>query len=815
MAYWLRGGAFAQDVVDSNLVQDSNDKSVYSYQFSNSDEIKSLLGSTKFPAYNGATESADNIKTLKITAKDNNGGTLKITHDGTNTGALGFNTSLQGYNFDIDLGTGGKLEIKDTASSKGQTMMLGALSGASRIKGDVEVTDGVMGVINGRHLDETFGGSLAITGNLTLKGTSAKDAKVFNYGGGNLSVSGTLKAENTQFIAGASNYSSLGTNGYYILSAGSFTSDKGTDSDGVKKFLSTEAANSGLVKFYDQTVDVFGVLPQLDSFGDYSWAWPDVNKFTNEIDMSSLLDSKLKVVGNNLYVTTEFKGVIENGKLKEDWQTTLNNNIKTIKKTQKTNLENAQKEIKESKEKTQAAIKFLNETITKLNNNQEVTYTPPTTTIATTVANTSTITKDQLSDVQEALSAYNSRLNALNSLEAQVNGKLANLGSFDSSGNSTFDISKAGIDGKIFESLITSNVGGKAALSADYLLGSKQIINELQKSAKSVSNSALNSPVSAMNMANDMAISNRLAKFSNPFSGVSVASLAGEKFAASNGVASDSSFAYGARTYDNNIWASVVGGANIIDSNSGALYGVSVGYDRAIFDNTILGAYFTYANAEIDTDVINQESDNFQVGLYSRTFINQHELDFKFYGQFASVDQDRRLSAGVQTADFDRYYFGGSLGYGYVFDAGKNFFIKPLVGLNLYYANTEDYTENGVLAQQVNSQSNFDMSVEAGLEMRKYISQDSYVYMTPKIEQYLVTSDDDYVGRFIGSASSFTIGGADKKKTYGSLIFGGDINIKDQFAFTFSAGVKQLFSGKVDDQDETYLSGNIGLKYQF
>lgn len=36
-----------------------------------------------------------------------------------------------------------------------------------------------------------------------------------------------------------------------------------------------------------------------------------------------------------------------------------------------------------------------------------------------------------------------------------------------------------------------------------------------------------------------------------------------------------------------------------------------------------------------------------------------------------------------------------------------------------------------------------------------------------------------------------------------------------KWAFTFSAGVKHLLGGKVNDESETYLSGNIGLKYQF
>ncbi|HDZ4966025.1 TPA: autotransporter outer membrane beta-barrel domain-containing protein [Campylobacter jejuni] len=261
--------------------------------------------------------------------------------------------------------------------------------------------------------------------------------------------------------------------------------------------------------------------------------------------------------------------------------------------------------------------------------------------------------------------------------------------------------------------------------------------------------------------------------------------------------------------------ANIIGGANIIDSKSGALYGVSVGYDRLVGEDTILGVYLTYANSEIKTNTAKQESDNLQLGLYSRTLYGNSEFDFKGYAQFGWTDQDRFIAGTTNSSDFTRKFLGASGTYGYVFDMGNDFYIKPLAGLNLYYSFTPDYNENGAFAQHVQSQSSFDTSIEAGAEFRKYLSKESYIYATPKIEQYVITSGDDYTARFLGSPTSFTINGSDKKKTYGSFIVGGDVNIKNQWAFTFSAGVKHLLGGKVNDESETYLSGNIGLKYQF
>ena len=250
-----------------------------------------------------------------------------------------------------------------------------------------------------------------------------------------------------------------------------------------------------------------------------------------------------------------------------------------------------------------------------------------------------------------------------------MNAKIKNLDA--KINNTNFDI-RSGQKGKIFASLAESNVGGKIAGTVDYIFSDGKVVNDIKKAAKAnAGNSALNSPIGAINMSNDMTISNRLAKFNNPYSTVNVASLAGEKFATGNGISSDSNFAYGARSYDNSIWANVIGGANIIDSKSGSLYDVSVGYDRLVGEDTILGAYLTYANSEIKTNMVNQDSDNLQLGLYSRTLFGNSELDFKGYAQFGWTDQDRFIAGTTNSSDFTRKFLGASETYGYVFDIRK------------------------------------------------------------------------------------------------------------------------------------------------
>ncbi|HEB8086432.1 TPA: autotransporter domain-containing protein [Campylobacter jejuni] len=719
-----------------------------------------------------------------------------------------------GYSFDLTADS-----LKFTGDAIGDANII-ATNGASTInaKNGVELNKGHIQVGNGTFFNQSFNGSLTINGDLKLT-----DSSVTNFGQANFNVNGKVSAQKTTFEAEALDLSRVTSNGFYIMSA-TKGFENAASSD--KSFTDVSSGNKGALVFHNPLVNISSNLMNQNYAGGVGTI-TNFDQIAPTTDLSSLYATELVQKGNSLYVNGNLATTRGN---RVDFDA-LNTAIKAEFTKQKTALEALYKNEKGSETGTFATNKkAVNDQITEYNRKDG---TIETSQKAVDTAKTQldeankkgeqeaikTAQKaydaavKKLEDDKKTLSELNNRLAEYNALIEDIKNKTANLN--DKINNAKFDI-RAGQKGQIFASLAESNVGGKLAGTADYIFANGKVINDVERAAQSnAGNSALNAPIGAINMSNDMAISNRLAKFSNPYSTVNVASLEGLKFAAGNGIASDSQYAYGARSYDNNVWANVIGGANIIDSKSGALYGVSVGYDRLVGEDTILGAYLTYADSKIKTSMVNQESDNLQLGLYSRTLYGNSEFDFKGYAQFGWTDQDRFIAGTVNSSDFTRKFLGASGTYGYVFDMGNDFYIKPLAGLNLYYSFTPDYNENGAYAQHVQSQSSFDTSIEAGAEFRKYLSKESYIYATPKIEQYIITSGDDYTARFLGSPTSFTINGSDKKKTYGSFIVGGDVNIKNQWAFTFSAGVKHLLSGKVNDESETYLSGNIGLKYQF
>lgn len=370
--------------------------------------------------------------------------------------------------------------------------------------------------------------------------------------------------------------------------------------------------------------------------------------------------------------------------------------------------------------------------------------------------------------------------------------------------------------GNTGESLkILSSIAGSSLHTQQVMqvITNQRFFKDTRDSARSATNftDASSSMMTAINVSNDMAISSRIARTNNPYQ-----SLSKEKFAASGTTGTDGAYSY-YETYNAAVWANAFGGANIIDGESGGLYGISIGVDGNVTDNVLLGIYATYANAELQDTLLSQESDNFQIGVYSQIKIAPTwELNLRAYGQLGQTDQRVSNIAGINTSDFDKKFFGISANVGKVFDMDNGFFLKPFGGVNYYYSHTPSYTERGtILAQSVESNTNNSVSLELGLEARKYFSSSSYLFVTPKIEQYIINNGDDYVGRFVGSSTSFSIAGEDKKKTYGQLVIGGNLEITDALSLNAGIGAKQILAGKVDSKNETYISGNVGIKYRF
>ncbi|PZT47155.1 autotransporter domain-containing protein [Helicobacter valdiviensis] len=365
--------------------------------------------------------------------------------------------------------------------------------------------------------------------------------------------------------------------------------------------------------------------------------------------------------------------------------------------------------------------------------------------------------------------------------------------------------------------MINSSINAGVGVGA---ITNKNFFKDVRESAKSSTDTLNNSSSvnGAMNISNDMAIGGRIARANNPYNAMKFANaLKANVLAKGTNIASDTPYDYyGTKTYQKSVWANAFGGANIVDGESGGLYGISFGADTMVNDNLLLGIYATYASSKIKDKLSTQDSDNYQIGVYSSyRFNHSWELNSKIYGQIGDTKQDINLAGNLNSSDFNRKFVGINTNIGKVFNLENGLFLKPFAGINYYYSNTPSYDEKGALPKHVESNTNNSFSLELGLEARKYFNENSYLFITPKIEQYVVNNGEDYVASFAGSSTSFSIKGDEKKKTYGQLIIGGNISLSDNLSLDAGIGAKQIIAGKVDSKNETYLSGNVGVKYRF
>ncbi|EAI6169980.1 autotransporter outer membrane beta-barrel domain-containing protein [Campylobacter coli] len=591
-------------------------------------------------------------------------------------------------------------------------------------------------------------------GSLTINGNFTADKTLFAAYGNFVKVNGTANLTNSNFGLMKSSYTDLEANNVVIVQAKDFN-------ENILK--ANNNAGALLLKFAGDYIstDVQGKDPlEAATIIDIS----DEDKYGD--GEKGLVDYKLSVQncgGNKCLVINGGATAAAKDKL-----TQLQVDIDTIDKLLKNEFDSSQGEeweqAKETLKKQQAEIQTMLEEAKK--NGGKI-------------------------DDEKYIDLVNKNLNL--NLSANDKASILALRSI------TEQLGSIGAD-------LASREGVKLALD---------IKKDTDNTGKSVSN--LNSASSAvnttMNISNDVSIGSRVAMLNNPF-GTYASKMNGLKFAALD---SDMRPSY-VNEYTNSVWANAFGGANIIDGDSGAMYGATVGVDKQANDDVLWGAYFTYANAKIKDNNLEQKSDNFQLGMYSTINIApQWELNLKAYAQVSPTKQDNVQIDGAYNSDYTSKFLGLSANAGRVFDFSDNtLFIKPFAGVNYYFSYTPSHTENGAIAKDIDSMKNNSVSVEVGAEFRKYMNENSYIFVTPKIEQFVINSGDDYTANLAVNNAFFTsVEANNKKKTYGQIIVGGNVDFTNQLSMNLGFGAKQILAGKVDNKNETYLSGQVGLKYKF
>lgn len=312
-----------------------------------------------------------------------------------------------------------------------------------------------------------------------------------------------------------------------------------------------------------------------------------------------------------------------------------------------------------------------------------------------------------------------------------------------------------------------------------------------------------------------LATNTRLAKLSNPFNenlalAYAVKSMEGEKFAdngsdALRSVVKEYTNRY---NYDNNLWGNVFGGkAKVKDAANTNVYGFTLGYDKA-FDNTIVGGFFTLAKAQSKDSNVKNDANNYSVGVYSRSYFGQNELDAKFaYGFAKNTLKTQSTLIGDNEGRYDSKFFDIALDYGYVFDIGNAKFVKPIFGLEYTNLKNDSFTASGPVDINFAKTSVKTLSAKLAAEFRAYTDKGDYFYVTPGIERELSKSADDGVINFAGSRD-VTFDANKQKYTYFTLKTGAEFKINNSLSTNINFGTKLRSKNQ-------FYNGTIGLSYKF
>lgn len=359
-------------------------------------------------------------------------------------------------------------------------------------------------------------------------------------------------------------------------------------------------------------------------------------------------------------------------------------------------------------------------------------------------------------------------------------------------------------------------------LAAQAAQGNQEAAQIISKTAKAIqknsqdSMNATSNLINTFNLATKNEVGKRISNVTTRSNASQLAnfieSLEGQKFAdASNGVLL-SMMADEMAAYQNSFYLNALGAkGDFKDGTNPKIYGAILGYDRMI-DDLLIGGYFSYTNSE--TKNITLDSNVYELGLYSRYFLDNNEFGFNIAGGYGKNDLSYTQNIfGVNKflqSKFDLAYITLGLDYGYRFAINDNASIKPYIGADYLYSKTQNYTlkdETGADFQKIQSNTAKNLKAKLGLEMVKRFDEIS-IYADAKIKRDLINDEGLTRSSFAGSSAGFNIKGNDKKYTNFAFDTGIAYNATKNLSLNLNLGAD------INSDDKIY-STSFGATYKF
>ncbi|RVZ23097.1 vacuolating cytotoxin domain-containing protein [Helicobacter pylori] len=273
--------------------------------------------------------------------------------------------------------------------------------------------------------------------------------------------------------------------------------------------------------------------------------------------------------------------------------------------------------------------------------------------------------------------------------------------------------------------------------------------------------------------------------------------------------------------HPNNLWVQGIGGASFISGGNGTLYGLNAGYDRLV-KNVILGGYVAYGYSDFNGNIMRSLGNNVDVGMYARVFLKRNEFTLStnetYGGNATSINSSNSLLSVLN----QRYNYNtwttsvnGNYGYDFMFKQ-KSVVLKPQVGLSYHFIGLSGMKGkmNDAAYKQFLMHSNPSnesvLTLNMGLESRKYFGQNSYYFVTARLgRDLLIKSKGGNVVRFVGENTLLYRKG-EVFNTFASVITGGEMHLWRLMYVNAGVGLKMGLQ-----YQDINITGNVGMRVAF
>lgn len=273
--------------------------------------------------------------------------------------------------------------------------------------------------------------------------------------------------------------------------------------------------------------------------------------------------------------------------------------------------------------------------------------------------------------------------------------------------------------------------------------------------------------------------------------------------------------------HPNNLWVQGVGGASFISGGNGTLYGLNVGYDRLV-KNVILGGYVAYGYSDFNGNIMRSLGNNVDVGMYARAFLKRNEFTLSanetYGGNATSINSSNSLLSVLN----QRYNYNtwttsvnGNYGYDFMFKQ-KSVVLKPQVGLSYHFIGLSGMKGkmNDAAYKQFLMHSNPSnesvLTLNMGLESRKYFGKNSYYFVTARLgRDLLIKAKGGNTVRFVGENTLLYRKG-EIFNTFASVITGGEMHLWRLMYVNAGVGLKMGLQ-----YQDLNITGNVGMRVAF